>query len=34
MRVQRVVMPGSGRESWTVLGDDLRPVEPVARRPV
>jgi hypothetical protein len=22
-------MPGSGRESWTVLGDDLRPVEPV-----
>jgi site-specific recombinase XerD len=31
MRVQRVVMPGSGRESWTVLGDDLRPVEPVER---
>ena len=31
MRVQRVVMPGSGRESWTVLGDDLRPVKPVER---
>ncbi len=31
MRVQRVVMPGSGRESWTLLGDDLRPVEPVER---
>lgn len=31
MRVQRVVMSGSGRESWTVLGDDLRPVEPVER---
>jgi integrase/recombinase XerD len=31
MRVQRVVMPDSGRESWTVLGDDLRPVEPVER---
>jgi integrase/recombinase XerD len=30
MHVQRVVMPGSGRESWTVLGDDL-PVEPVER---
>jgi site-specific recombinase XerD len=31
MRVQRVVMPDSGRESWTLLGDDLRPVEPVER---
>lgn len=31
MRVHRVVMPGSGRESWTVLGDDLGPVEPVER---
>jgi integrase/recombinase XerD len=31
VRVQRVVMPGFGRESWTVLGDDLRPVEPVER---
>ena len=31
MRVQRVIMPGSGRESWTLLGDDLAPVEPVER---
>jgi site-specific recombinase XerD len=31
MRVQRVLMPDSGRESWTVLGDDLVPVEPVER---
>jgi integrase/recombinase XerD len=31
MRVQRVVMPESGRESWTLLGDDLAPVEPVER---
>jgi site-specific recombinase XerD len=31
MRVQRVMMPDSGRESWTLLGDDLRPVEPVER---
>jgi len=31
MRVQRVVMPGTGFESWTVLGDDLIPVEPVER---
>src|SRR5262245_9236446 len=31
MRVQRVVMPDSGRESWTVLGGDLRPIEPVER---
>jgi integrase/recombinase XerD len=31
MGVQRVVMPDSGRESWTLLGDDLGPVEPVER---
>jgi integrase/recombinase XerD len=31
MRVQRVVMADSGRESWTLLGEDLRPVEPVER---
>jgi len=31
MRVQRVVMPGSGLESWTVVGDDHVPVEPVER---
>ena len=31
MRVQRLVMPGSGVESWTLLGDDHRPVEPVER---
>src|SRR5262249_40166605 len=31
MRVQRVVMSESGRESWTLLGDDLAPVEPVER---
>jgi site-specific recombinase XerD len=31
MRVQRVVMPGSGLESWTVLGEDHVPVEPVER---
>jgi hypothetical protein len=31
MRVQRVLMPGAGFESWTVLGDDLIPVEPVER---
>lgn len=29
--MQRVVMPDSGRESWTLLGDDLRPVDPVER---
>jgi len=29
MRVQRVLMPGSVAESWTLLGDDLRPVGPV-----
>ena len=31
MRVQRVVMPETGFESWTVLGDDQLPVEPVER---
>jgi integrase/recombinase XerD len=31
MRVQRVVMPGSGEESWTLLGDDHVPVEPAER---
>ena len=31
MHVQRVAMPGSGVESWTVLGDDDVPVEPVER---
>lgn len=31
MRVQRVLMPGSGGESWTVLGDDGVPVEAVER---
>ena len=29
MRVQRVLAPDSMAESWTLLGDDLRPVEPV-----
>lgn len=29
--VQRVVMPASRRESWTVLGDDAVPIEPVER---
>jgi site-specific recombinase XerD len=29
MRVQRVLAPDSGVESWTVLGDDLVPVEPI-----
>ncbi len=29
MRLQRVLMPGSRVESWTVLGDDLVPVDPV-----
>jgi site-specific recombinase XerD len=28
MRVQRVVMPDSGAESWTLLGEDFRPVGP------
>ena len=31
MLVQRVVMPASRRESWTVLGDDAVPIEPVER---
>src|SRR5438552_2392595 len=31
MRVQRVLMPGSEAESWTVLGDDQVPLEPVER---
>jgi site-specific recombinase XerD len=31
MRVQRVLMPDSGLESWTVLGDGHAPVEPVER---
>jgi site-specific recombinase XerD len=31
MRVQRVVMPSSGAESWTLLGDHGVPVEPAER---
>jgi integrase/recombinase XerD len=31
MRVQRVLMPDSAVESWTLLGDDLVPVEPIER---
>lgn len=31
MRVQRVVMPVTGAESWTVVDDDWIPVEPVER---
>jgi len=31
MRVQRVLMPDSEFESWTLLGDDQVPVEPVER---
>ena len=31
MLVQRVVMPASSLESWTVLGDDDLPVGPVER---
>jgi len=31
MRVQRVLMPGSGEESRTLLGDDHVPVEPAER---
>ncbi len=31
MRVQRVLMPDSRIESWTVLGDDHVPVDPVER---
>jgi len=31
MRVQRVLMPGSGTESWTVLDDEHSLVEPIER---
>lgn len=31
MRVQRVVMPETELESWTVLGDDQLPIQPVER---
>jgi site-specific recombinase XerD len=31
MLVQRVLMPGSGRESWTLLGDGGAVVEPAER---
>jgi integrase/recombinase XerD len=31
VHVQRVVMPASPAESWTVVGDDGVPVEPVER---
>jgi integrase/recombinase XerD len=31
MRVQRVVMRDSGEESWTLLGEDHSPAEPVER---
>jgi integrase/recombinase XerD len=31
LRVQRVVMPETEFESWTVLGDDQLPIEPVER---
>ena len=31
MLVQRVLMPGSGTESWTLLGDDGEVVEPAER---
>ena len=31
MRVQRVVMPETEFESWTVLGDDQLPIQPVER---
>jgi integrase/recombinase XerD len=31
MHVQRVVLPTSQVESWTVLGDDGSPVEPIER---
>jgi hypothetical protein len=29
--VQRVVVPGSRLESWTIVGDDAAPVEPAER---
>jgi hypothetical protein len=31
MQVQRVAVPGSRVESWTVLGDDGVPIGPVER---
>jgi integrase/recombinase XerD len=31
VRVQRVLPPGGGPESWTMIGADRRPVEPVER---
>jgi len=31
MRVQRVLMPGSEAESWTLPGDDQIPLEPAER---
>lgn len=31
MRVQAVVAPGSGEKSWTVVDDDLRPIDPAER---
>lgn len=31
MRVQRVLVPGGRVESWTLLGDDQAPVDPVER---
>ena len=31
MRVQRLVMPVTGAESWTVVDDELAPVEPAER---
>jgi hypothetical protein len=31
MHVQRVAMPASQIESWTVLGDDYCPIEPIDR---
>jgi len=31
VRVQRVVMPETEFESWTVLGDDQVPIRPVER---
>ena len=33
MRVQWVVMPGSEAESWTLLGDDQIPLDPVTGVP-
>ncbi len=31
MLVRRIVLPASALESWTVLGDDAAPVEPIER---